>query len=279
MQNLIKLVQQSKKSNMGESYLLNIIREYLQVLSLKAIYQSKYGRGLSFVGGTCLRICRGLKRFSEDLDFNYDQRISGYNFGDMNHLVSNFLKQRGFLVEVTVSENKVVQKSFIKISQVLQHFQLTVLKSQKLHIKLEIDTNPPSAEPTDIETFFITQFNELFPILKHTDTTLFAGKIAAILTRPYPKGRDFYDLIWYLKQKIQPNLRYLNDCLRQTQSSIQFQDIESVIEALKKRMTSVPIQAILKDLKPFLEDAEESKILESYPILFNQLILNFVHKN
>lgn len=279
MQNLIKLIQQAKKLNGSESYLLNLIREYLQVLSLKAIYHSKYGRGLSFVGGTCLRICRGLKRFSEDLDFNYDQKIPRYDFSELNHFVSDFLKQSGFFVEVAVSKNKVVQKSFIKFSQVLQRFQLTALKSQKLHIKLEIDTNPPQIEPADRETFFVTQFNELFPILKHTDRTLFAGKIAAILTRPYPKGRDFYDLIWYLKQSIQPNLRYLNCCLSQMQNLVLFEDTASVAKALKKRMESVPVQVILNDLKPFLEDTEEHKILESYPILFKQLILNFVNGN
>ncbi|MEW6408487.1 MAG: nucleotidyl transferase AbiEii/AbiGii toxin family protein, partial [Patescibacteria group bacterium] len=48
----------------------NILREFLQVLILKTLYGSKYNTALIFMGGTCLRICYDIPRFSEDLDFN-----------------------------------------------------------------------------------------------------------------------------------------------------------------------------------------------------------------
>ena len=44
--------------------------EYLQSEILSILYNSKYGRHLSFLGGTCLRFVYGIERFSEDLDFD-----------------------------------------------------------------------------------------------------------------------------------------------------------------------------------------------------------------
>lgn len=43
-------------------------KEYLQYIFLNSI--SKYADNFIFKGGTCLRICFGLERASEDLDFN-----------------------------------------------------------------------------------------------------------------------------------------------------------------------------------------------------------------
>ena len=55
--------------------------------------------------------------------------------------------------------------------------------------------------------------------LQHHDrATLLAGKLHAILQRPYPKGRDVNDLLWYLSDPAwpEPNLVMLNNALQQT---------------------------------------------------------------
>ena len=48
--------------------------------------------------------------------------------------------------------------------------------------------------------------------------TELSGKLHAILQRPYTKGRDIYDLLWYLSDPTwpQPNLVLLNNALAQT---------------------------------------------------------------
>lgn len=272
MQALTKLIQEAKrKQNTTDQQILNLIREYLQVLILKAIYQTKYGRGFSFMGGTCLRICYDLKRYSEDLDFTYDRNISAYSFDELNQLAARFLKDRGFEIETKVTENKTVQKSFIKINHVLHAFDLSAFKDQKLQIKLEVDTNPVKVDDTERENFFVTKFNEMFPIIKHTNPTLFAGKISAVFNRPYAKGRDFYDLLWYFNQKTKINLNYLNQALKQIGSETHFDTINSVVEALEKRLEEVSIEVLMKDLHPFLEDLSEKQALQHYPIVFKQL--------
>ena len=56
------------------------------------------------------------------------------------------------------------------------------------------------------------------PIQHHDKASLLAGKLHAILQRPYAKGRDLYDLLWYLGDPTwpPPNLTMLNHALRQT---------------------------------------------------------------
>lgn len=47
-----------------------MIREYLQYKILEIVYESPFATDLCFLGGTCLRIVHGNRRFSEDLDFD-----------------------------------------------------------------------------------------------------------------------------------------------------------------------------------------------------------------
>lgn len=256
---------------MTESQILNLIREYLQVLILKAIYGSTHGKGLSFMGGTSLRICYDLKRYSEDLDFTLDRKYPGYSFEELNQTIQSFLKNTDFDVDLNISSDKTVQKSYIKVNKVLHLFGVSPIKTQKLHIKLEVDTKPPKAGKKDLESFFVTKFDEIFPIIKHKLPTLFVGKIAALLNRNYAKGRDYYDLIWYLKQGTEINFRYLNACVRQDGDKRKFKDAKSVISALKKRIHQVDTKEILSDIDRFLESAEEKLWIKDYEKVFSQL--------
>lgn len=273
MQNLTRLISElKKKSGVTEHQLLNVVREYLQVLILKAIYQTKYGKELSFIGGTCLRICYDLKRFSEDLDFALDRKIDSYSFSDLNDKILNFLKNTDFEVEANVSEDKIVQKSFIKVANILHFLGLSPLSTQKLHIKLKVDTRPVAVKGDDIETFFVTKFNENFPILKHTEETMFAGKISAVLNRSYTKGRDFYDLLWYLNRKIGVNFAYLNKAMRQADSELRFKNKEDVIAVIGRRIDVINVDDIMKDIGRFLEDPGEEAVMQNYKAAFRQIV-------
>ena len=46
-----------------------ILKEYLQLLILDYLSSTHHIRKLSFIGGTSLRLVKGIDRFSEDLDF------------------------------------------------------------------------------------------------------------------------------------------------------------------------------------------------------------------
>jgi predicted nucleotidyltransferase component of viral defense system len=268
MQNLINLINQAKsKSGSNELQLQNLIREYLQVLILKNIYQNKSGKCLSFMGGTALRICYDLKRFSEDLDFALDRPANNYSFSDLNEKVSANLKNNGFKVDVSVQEEKTVQKSNLKFAGLLNQFGLSPLKDQKLHIKIEVDIKPPAIEKNKAETFFVTKFNEIFPIIIHSADTLFAGKIGAILTRPYNKGRDFYDLVWYLTKKTPINLNYLNARLGKN-----FTAEKEVYSILKAKLSTIDIALVMGDIENFLEDPSEKEWIKNFPSVAEKLL-------
>jgi predicted nucleotidyltransferase component of viral defense system len=245
------------------------VQEALQVQVLKIIFQSKYGIFLSFMGGTCLRICHDMKRFSEDLDFSLDQKSSSYHFPLIISMVERELKLLGLSVASNSHADKIVQKSFLRISHLqeildLSHFR----KNQKLHIKVGVDIRPPRIKSHERESFFVNRCGEIFPILKHSLPTLFAGKVMAILQRPYARGRDYYDLIWYLKQKIAINLDYLNRGLK----GGEMKSLGELWDRLDRQIATVKPEIILRDIDRFLEDPSEIGWILRYRELFHQLV-------
>lgn len=84
-----------------------------------------------------------------------------------------------------------------------------------LAVKLEVDTNPP---PGARLATTVLKRHVALNLHHHDQASLFAGKLHAVLQRVYPKGRDIYDLWWYLSQPDwpAPNLNQLNQGLLQS---------------------------------------------------------------
>ncbi len=271
MEKLKRIIQGLPANSFTEQVIVNTTREYLQVLLLKMIYQSSFGSALSFMGGTSLRICYDLKRYSEDLDFALDDKPRSYKFSSLIQTLKRELELQGFEVSENFHEEKIVQKAFLSFSGLSQALELKSFgKDQKIHIKLEVDTKPTPLKKGERESFFVTRFQEIFPILKHTLPTLFAGKILAIFLRPYARGRDYYDLIWYLTRKTGLNLSFLNRGLKEQS----FKTREEVFKALRKKIQEVDPALILKDISRFLEDPTEAQWVSRYLELFDQLLLS-----
>jgi predicted nucleotidyltransferase component of viral defense system len=271
MQQLTMLIEKSRAK--GKLYATNIAREYLQVLVLKAIYQSPYGRELSFMGGTCLRLCYGLKRYSEDLDFSHDAPTKAYSFVRLNRFIEGRLNERGLSVGVAVKEPKTVDRSFIRFP--LDSLGLAERKGQKLHIKLEIDNRPPAIRTDGREEYFLGRYNEVFPIIKHVERVLFAGKVLAILLRPQLLGRDCYDLIWYLQRKTPCDFSYLNAGLRSAGKTFPpIRGFSGLLLAVRGRLNEIQAPTILQDIQAFLEDPTEADWIKRYPEVFEQMSKN-----
>ncbi|MFA5800125.1 MAG: nucleotidyl transferase AbiEii/AbiGii toxin family protein [Candidatus Peribacteraceae bacterium] len=270
MQNLVRLVEQLKRKHAPEQMLINHIREYLQVLILKSIAHSQFSSALSFMGGTALRICYDLKRFSEDLDFALDRPARGYSFQKVLNAVQRDLEAAGYEIEISGAAEKTVEKAFVKLSKVLYPLGLSARENQKIHIKIEVDTKPVNVDDDQLESFFVTKFDEIFPILKHRLETLFAGKITAILSRSYAKGRDYYDLIWYLSRKTRIDMKYLNAGIKGGELK-PFKTEADVIRHVANIVAEVHPEKILKDIGRFLEDPTEERWLRDYQRVFDKL--------
>jgi hypothetical protein len=92
---------------------------------------------------------------------------------------------------------------------------------------------------------------------------LLAGKLHAILQRPYLKGRDLYDLIWYLSDRNwpPPNLTLLNNALAQTGWSGDVLRVENWREVVSSRIEAIPFEQALDDVRPFLGQHEDANLL------------------
>lgn len=271
MEGLKQIIQELKSSPLPptEQEILNKAREYLQTLILKFTYQSKDGAALSFMGGTCLRICYNLKRYSEDLDFSLDDRKVPFDFTRLMKILEKQISLLGFQVSMQQHDKKIVQKSFLSFAGLPAALNLkSFRKEQKIHIKLEVDTRPPPLEAGDRESYFVNRFHEIFPILKHSRPTLFAGKILAVLFRAYTRGRDYYDLLWHLGNKTAMNLGYIN---RGHQGNPLKNELE-VFEALREKIRQADPSVVLKDIERFLEDPAETSWISRYQELFEQLV-------
>jgi predicted nucleotidyltransferase component of viral defense system len=243
-------------SNPGQA--LNRLREYLQTLILASLHDCEAFRALAFVGGTALRILYGLPRFSVDLDFSLEKQ-ENYAGKEWMGKIKRSLTLAGFLPEVTWNESKTVNVGWVRLRGILHEANLSVHPDQKLAIKLEIDTRPPHGARCErrvvsLYRTFVLQFYDM--------SSLFAGKLHAVISRRFNKGRDWYDLLWYRSRRppVKPNLELLQNALDQTRGT-GILDARQWPELVRSRITDLDLKAVIAEVRPFLERSEDSAIL------------------
>jgi predicted nucleotidyltransferase component of viral defense system len=194
---------------------INIMREYLQAYALKVFHNRGMFRSTAFIGGTALRFLHGLPRFSEDLDFSLTSDNAGLAFPEIITTVRDEFLRAGYDITVSYNDTKTVWNAFLKFEGLLKEAGISPLAQQKLSIKIEIDTKPPDGAVLNTELV-----NKYFPVtfLTYDISSLFAGKLHALLSRKYLKGRDFFDVAWYLSKwrDLTPNFALLQNALDQT---------------------------------------------------------------
>lgn len=256
---------------------LNAVKEITQEVILYALSKTSFFDQAHFCGGTALRIVHGLNRFSEDLDFTTNGVDKKFQFDDYMDEVLKTLKQYGLEMKV----KKAKDDSFVKARELKEDSDKWTLsfpsnkQLKKVIIKLEIDTNPPSGA-------VVTNGNLDFPILHQvkvgTLETLFAGKIHALLCRSFMKGRDWYDFLWYVRNKTNINYDLLKNALYQM-GPYQGQDLKIVnrdflVNELSGKIKSLDWQEVRKDVERFLKADE----LESLKVWDENLFLDRVKK-
>lgn len=215
---------------------------------------------LAFQGGTALRFLYSIRRYSEDLGFALERSDRGYNFQAYLRAIRSDLTNEGYQVEIKANEQRVVHSAFVRFPGLLHELSLSPHPNEILSIKIEVDTNPPAGAV--LETTLVRRYRTL--CLQHHDpASLLAGKLHAILQRPYPKGRDLYDLVWYLSDRSwpAPNLVLLNNALRQTGwagAPLTEADWRTVV---RERLKGIDWDRITADVRPFLEIASEADLL------------------
>ena len=173
----------------------HILKEYVQLMVLDYLATSPYISKLAFIGGTNLRLIKGIDRFSEDLDFDCKD-LTDDEFKEMTDGVLTFLHRSGINVEAR-------DKATPKLSAFRRNiyfpeflFELGLTGNQ-----LDQGVNYP------IEKKHVQRCGFFFPLPVPPDSVLLSMKLSALLARA--KGRDFYDTM-FLMQQTKPSYEFLS---------------------------------------------------------------------
>ena len=238
----------------------NLTREYLQVLILQSLQRSGAMTTLAFHGGTALRFLYSLPRYSEDLDFALEINKGRYDFQTYLRVIQKELEAQGYKIVMKVSDQKAVHSAYIRFPGLLYELNLSPHRDEVLAVKIEVDTEPPGE--AGLETNLI-RHHILLNLQHHDKASLLAGKLHAILQRPYPKGRDIYDLTWYLGDRNwpDPNIKMLNNALAQTDWTGPTITVANWRSTTLTRIESFSWDQLISDVQPFLQVQQEIELL------------------
>jgi len=245
---------------------LNLVREYLQAHILRSTQEAGAFAALAFQGGTALRFLYGLRRFSEDLDFALERPEHDRGLEHLAKAVKRDFELSGYSVEATLRTAWAVHCAQMKFPGLLRDAGVGSERGAKLMIRIEVDTRPPAGAV--VEARLITRH---FPISfrVHDLSSCMAGKIHALLSRRYTKGRDLFDLSWYLTRpdRPSPNFDLLRNALEQTGWTKPRVGPRTWRGILLDRVTSLDWPAVLRDVEPFLEDPRDRQLLDREMLL------------
>lgn len=247
---------------------IHALREILQEATLLGLWRARFFEHAAFYGGTALRLLHGLDRFSEDLDFTLLQAHLDFDLSPYLAALVEELSALGFTIsaeEKNKSGSSAIRSAFLKAGT-RQHLLAISATSalaeiipgnQTIKLRIEIDTNPPTGIET--ETRFLFQ-PIAFSVRSCTLPDLLAGKLHALLFRSWRsrvKGRDWYDFAWFAANHPAVNLVQLEARMRQSRhwEGEAALDLPALIELLDARIQQVDIDAVKREVRPFLRDA------------------------
>jgi predicted nucleotidyltransferase component of viral defense system len=224
-----------------------ILKEYIQLSILDYLSTSPFIRKLVLIGGTNLRLVKGIDRFSEDLDFDF-KNLSKEEFIGMTDDILQFLQRSGLQV-ITKDRNSDKLTAFRRsfhFPGFLFDLGLTGHREERFMIKIESEDQLFNYKPYLVN---IKGCGFFFPMPVPPDNTLCAMKVAAMLNRK--KGRDFYDAMFLLSQTDPDYLFLVHKCGIST--------LEELKRAMEKTLKIIDLKNKMRDFEHLLFNKENSK--------------------
>lgn len=272
----------------NEEEILSALREIMQEITLAGLSRTDFFEKAAFYGGTSLRIFYGLDRYSEDLDFSLLKPDSNFSIEPYFKAILEEFKSLGLTVSIKEkkkTQQTAIDSAFLKAETIWQEIVLvdiikeTGVRSNKtLKIKIEVDRQPPLNFETE-EKLLLRPFS--FYVKCFSKSSLFAGKMHALLFRKWlnrVKGRDWYDLEWYIKKGIPLNVNHFLSRAKDTndwqENSI---SNEQIIDLLHTKIESVSFNSVKQDVIRFIQNDDVLNIWS--PEYFKDLIekIKFEH--
>lgn len=256
------------------------LREIMQEIALAGLYRAGFFEKAAFYGGTALRIFYGLDRFSEDLDFSLLEVNPEFELVKYQEAIVHEFESLGMKVSIREKKKSVksnIDSAFLKSETLWSELVLEGVIPQQgidrvanIKIKVEVDTEPPLGFDTE-ERLLLRPFS--FYVKCFVLPDLFAGKMHALLFRKWGqnvKGRDWYDMEWYIKKGTVLNLKHFalrakdsGDWNRDTITEIEFREL------LTEKIDTVNMQYVKADIKRFIRDQSTLEIWS--PKYFHEL--------
>jgi predicted nucleotidyltransferase component of viral defense system len=272
-------IEEYKPQN--EEEILSALREIMQEITLAGLSRTDFFEKAAFYGGTALRISYGLDRYSEDLDFSLLKPDSDFSIERYFKAILDEFRSLGLTVSIKEKKKTnqtAIDSAFLKAETIWQEIILEdiiketgVRSNRTLKIKIEVDRQPSLNFKTE-EKLLLRPFS--FYLKCFTKSSLFAGKMHALLFRKWKnrvKGRDWYDLEWYIKKGIPLDV---NHFLTRAKDSNDWQDDsisnEQIIELLDTKIKTVSFSSIKEDVVRFIPNDDIIKIWS--PEYFKDLI-------
>jgi predicted nucleotidyltransferase component of viral defense system len=266
-------IKQMLKSYPDSMPQIDKLREILQQTALLGLARHQFFEHAGFYGGTALRILYGLDRYSEDLDFSLLKPNLNFDFAPFLYGMHQEMMSLGFELDVDMREKNVetgIWSAFLKgntLSMLLSIHEKTKIigihPEQKIQIKIEIDTDPPPSH-LPLESKLVKN-----PVPFYVSTfaivDLFAGKMHAALCRNWKKrikGRDWYDVIWYIQNDIPVNIVHLRERMKQTKHlglEEKFTKTE-LLERLHAKIEEIDWELAKSDVAMFIPDKQRLAI-------------------
>ena len=260
------------------------LREVMQEVALAGLQRAGFFEKAAFYGGTALRIFYGLNRFSENMDFSLLEVNPDFSLEPYFDSIAIEFEAIGMKVSIkekkkTLQNN--IDSAFLKSETVWKELVLEGIIPQAgvqappgIKIKLEVDREPTLGFETE-EKLLLRPFS--FYVKCFTLPDLFAGKMHALLFRNWKqrvKGRDWYDLEWYIKKGVPLHLHHFllraRDTGHWTDKTI---SKEQLIELLNHKIDTVSFDRIREDIVRFIPDGSVLDIWSA--AYFRELIEKF----
>ena len=265
----------------NEEGTLAAFREIMQEIALAGLSRTDFFTKAAFYGGTALRIFYKLDRFSEDLDFSLLEVNPDFSLEPYFSAILSEFESLGLKVSINEKDKKIksaIESAFLKSETIWKELVLEEIvkqagiKSNKtIKIKIEVDRQPPLKFETE-EKLLIRPFS--FYVKCFSPSSLFAGKMHALLFRKWKtrvKGRDWYDLEWYIKKGIPLDIEHFLNRAKET-NDWQEETInkQQIIELLQTKIENISFKNVKEDVVRFIKD---DKVLDIWsPNYFNDLI-------
>lgn len=257
MINMVLLQELEHYPNNTIEDIKNALREIGQKIVLSGLSRGRIFDHVAFYGGTSLRLLHNLDRFSEDLDFtlihdNNDFKLDTYLQYAVKEL-NNYGLEASYILKNKTQATSVIT-GYVKfnlqaaLDSLFLNRNYKVNREENINIKIEVETNYYNGYELEYKTIM---FPSYFKVLTFSINTLFSCKLLAVLKRNWKtrvKGRDYFDFLYYVTNKITPNYIFLANGL-----GLDSINHDELIGLLMDKFNEVDFKSAKMDVLPFIK--------------------------